>query len=199
MSMLILAGCASTGEQAASRKGEPAAPAAAQAQVVLIPSGSVWFYDDTGTDLGTAWRTGAFSKTSGPARLGYGDNSVATVIDFGGDPSGKHPTYYFRKSFNIADLGQVQALAVKLLRDDGAVVYINGQEVARSNMRGGEITYNTWVSQYVATADEDTYHRHNLPTSALVEGENVIAVEVHQAHGSSSDVSFDLELIQNPK
>ena len=189
--MMIAAGCAHQQAPVA----ENMAPAT---RVDLIPAGSVWFYDDTGTDLGTAWRTGRFSTTSGPAELGYGDGDVVTPIRFGQDPSGKHPTYYFRRSFNIANLGEVRALKLSIVRDDGAVVYINGTEVARSNMSGGEITYYTWVSNYVPSAEENTWHPYTVPKSVLVEGENIIAVEVHQAHGASSDVSFDLRLTQNP-
>jgi len=188
---LALAGCASAGS-----KGEAGAT---QTQAVLVPAGSVWNYDDTGTDLGTEWRTGAFSAISGTAQLGYGDGDVVTVIDYGPDESNKHPTYYFRRSFTIANPKDVAALKLKLIRDDGAVAYINGQEVARSNMPGGEITYHTWVREHVPSAEESIWHSYKIPTSVLVRGENVIAVEVHQAHGASSDVSFDLELIQNPR
>ena len=34
-----------------------------------------------------------------------------------------------------------------------------------------------------------------VPTSALVEGQNVLAVEVHQASRTSSDMGFDVELV----
>ncbi|MBL7884982.1 MAG: DUF839 domain-containing protein, partial [Bacteroidia bacterium] len=38
------------------------------------------------------------------------------------------------------------------------------------------------------------YHRFNIPTSLLVNGNNVIAVEVHQDDVTSSDLSFNFEL-----
>ena len=47
--------------------------------------------------------------------------------------------------------------------------------------------------------EEDTYFEYSVPASELQTGDNLIAVEVHQANDSSSDLSFDLELIASPK
>ncbi len=81
-----------------------------------------------------------------------------------------------------------------MLRDDGALVYINGVEVARSNMPSGNITYTTAASSSVAGSDEDKFFRYYVPVSVLTTGQNLIAAEVHQRSHSSSDVSFDLAL-----
>lgn len=167
----------------------------ASSQATLISKGSLWFYDDTGTDLGTSWRTGTFSTISGNAELGYGDGDEITVIDYGDDSSNKYPTYYFRTNFNISNLSEISSLGLNILRDDGAVIYINGIEVGRSNMPEGGITYSTWAT---SSATEGIFYSYNLPKDSLVEGTNIIAVEVHQAYATSSDISFDLELMQNP-
>ncbi|HEX2749519.1 MAG TPA: Ig-like domain-containing protein, partial [Verrucomicrobiales bacterium] len=166
----------------------------------LISRGAVWSYWDKGTDLGTAWKEVNYVEpepwSSGPAEFGYGDAPV-TVLQQGPDgtvSSSKFITYYFRRTFTIADVSQVFSLAATLERDDGALIYLNGQEVARSNMPTFEVNYLTGASTAVSGTDETTYFPITLPVSALVNGTNVIAVEVHQNANNSSDLSFDMDL-----
>src|SRR5256885_1350218 len=71
---------------------------------------------------------------SGPAELGYGDGDEATVVSFGSDANNKFITTYFRDSFTVSDPSLVTSLTMRVLRDDGAVVYLNGTEVFRTNM-----------------------------------------------------------------
>jgi len=165
---------------------------------MLVSAGGAWKYLDNGTDQGTEWREIFFDDSewpSGPAQLGYGDDDEATIIDYGPDPNNKYPCYYFRHSFNISDASNYNSLRLRMLRDDGAVVYLNGIEVFRTNMPPGEITYNTWAASGVGEPYEDSWYETNVDASNLVNGKNVIAVEVHQFHPTSSDVSFDLQLI----
>lgn len=161
---------------------------------VLVPTGSTWKYLDNGSDQGTAWRSSAFSDVSwasGPAQLGYGDGDEATIVSFGPNSSAKYITTYFRRSFNVANASAYAAATVRVLRDDGAVVYVNGTEVFRSNMPGGSIGYQTLASSAI---DDTALYSASFSPSLLVDGANVVAVEVHQANATSSDVSFDLEL-----
>jgi hypothetical protein len=55
------------------------------------------------------------------------------------------------------------------------------------------VTYTTGASS--ATPDEAVFILTNLAPSVLRPGTNVLAVEVHQVNGTSSDVSFDLHLL----
>ena len=135
---------------------------------------------------------------SGPAQLGYGDSDEATVISFGPNANNKFPTSYFRHGFEVADPSAVGALTLRVIRDDGCAVYLNGAEVARSNMPAGPIVFNTLASATVFGADESTLQEFAVDPALLVAGTNVVAVEVHQAHATSSDVSFDLELESSP-
>ncbi len=86
-------------------------------------------------------------------------------------------------------------LLLKLIRDDGAVVYLNGTEVYRSNMPGGTIAYNTLASTAIGGVDESTWYSASVNPSLLLAGMNVIAVEIHQSDVYSSDISFDFQLI----
>ena len=167
----------------------------------FIGKGSNWKYLDNGSNQGTAWRATAFSDASwasGPAQLGYGDGDESTVVSYGPNASSKYVTTYFRKSFTVTNPAQFTSLLVNLLRDDGAVVYLNGTEIVRSNMPAGTISSSTLASAYASGAEESTYFPFTINTAALIAGTNVIAVEIHQEDVTSSDISFDLELIAKP-
>ena len=127
--------------------------------------------------------------------MGYGDGDEETVIDYGDDEDNKYITSYFRKTINIDNAADYTgALSLRLQRDDGAVVYLNGEELVRSNMPEGEILFDTEAVDATAGGDEDTFFNFTFQTEQLITGENVIAVEIHQANPNSSDVSFNLEL-----
>ena len=165
--------------------------------VNLISKGAIWKYLDNGTDQGTDWRELTFNDSEwvkDTAKLGYGEGDEATVISYGPDPNQKYITSYFRKTFTISDIENINKLTLELLRDDGAIVYLNGNEVVRSNMPGGEISYNTLASDYVSGENEKIFHKYSIDPDYLLEGNNVIAVEVHQATLSSTDLGFDFKL-----
>ena len=92
----------------------------------------------------------------------------------------------------------MQSLLLHLVRDDGAVVYINGTEVARSNMPTGAITSATFASTNVDPPQDRQSFDFTVPTNVLVSGTNTIAVEVHQNYRASGDLAFNLALIANP-
>jgi secreted PhoX family phosphatase len=175
-------------------------PAAAQTPAPLVAATSTWKYLDNGSNQGTAWRTATFNDAawaSGAAELGYGDNDETTVVGYGSDAANKHVTTYFRQQFQVTSLAGYAQLKLRLIRDDGAVVYLNGVEIFRDNLPTGAIAYTTPASATISGADESTYVEAIVPKSALVAGTNTIAVEVHQDRGNSSDVSFKLELLKD--
>jgi hypothetical protein len=168
----------------------------------LVGAGSVWKYNDTGANLGTAWRAPDFDDSawpSGPAQLGYGDYDEATVTGFGPNPASKYITTYFRRSFAVPDPTNFATLLLRVLCDDGAVVYLNGTQVWRNNLNSEPLIYTTLADQAVTGGDESTnFHPVTVAPALLVAGTNVLAVEVHQNSPESSDLSFDLELLAFP-
>lgn len=160
---------------------------------------AVWKYLDNGSDQSTQWRARIFDDSawaSGPAELGYTDNP-ATTVSFGPSSTNKYLTTYFRHSFSVPDPKVYHGLNLKLLVDDGCVVYLNGAEIARLNMPAGEPTWRTRATYSVGSggsAEENVFHPFSVPVSALLAGTNVLAVEVHQAAANSVDLSFDLGL-----
>ncbi len=165
----------------------------------IIPAKSIWKFNDTGTDLGTAWRSAGYDDSgwvSGPGELGYGETGLGTILTWGTDDFNRTPTYYFRNTFNLNNLNRFTGFQLGVRRDDGAVVYLNGVEVFRTGMPAAptEIVYTTRASGDVTAANETTYFPFTLPLTALVEGQNTIAVEVHQFNATSLDLRFDLTL-----
>ncbi|RLD89430.1 MAG: hypothetical protein DRJ09_06580 [Bacteroidetes bacterium] len=163
----------------------------------LIPVGSGWKYLDDGSNQGTAWQTLNFDDShwaEDNAQLGYGDSDETTVISYGNDANNKYITYYFRKKITVQDPSAQNGLKLEILRDDGAVIYINGNEVVRSNMPSGVVTSTTLAAHTVSGSAEDEFFVYNISSSCLVQGQNIVAVEIHQRSKTSSDVSFDLKL-----
>ena len=162
---------------------------------VMVPRHSVWKYHDLGQDLGTNWVEQAFDDSGwseGPGELGNGDGGEATLINIG--PSGaRFPTVYFRRTISIPNPDLYATLDFGLRRDDGAVIYINGTEVYRDSNVPPGATYGTYAT--ALTPSETAYDEVLTSASVLHPGDNVIAVEVKQRNATSSDLSFDLELI----
>jgi hypothetical protein len=160
----------------------------------LVAANSTWRYLDDGSDQGTEWLDDGFIDLlwpSGPGTLGYGDSGLATTLSFGGSSQNKHLTYYFRKSFNVANPAAFANLRLRTVFDDGIVVYLNGAEIYRNNMPAGAVTYLTQAS---STTDAGDYVEQTVSLANLVAGENIIAAEIHQANRTSSDIAFDLAL-----
>jgi len=138
------------------------------------------------TFIDSAWKTGA-----GP--LGFRSTQKTTI----NTAVGRY-CYYFRKTFDIGT-GTRTGVTLRLRRDDGAVIYVNGKEVARSNMPAGTITHTTRAKSDVLPGKQGTTYSIALPVSAFRNGSNTIAVEVHQFTATAtSDLFFDASLIVKP-
>ncbi len=164
----------------------------------LVGLESNWNYLDTGEDLGTDWVDNDYDDSawsSGDAELGYGDGDESTTVSYGEDSFNKHTTTYFRKSFEFEgeEASGVSGL-IRLRRDDGAVVYLNGEELLRSNMPEGPIDASTFAASEITGNGESSLNEYSVQLDLLA-GTNVIAVEVHQINLTSSDISFDMELL----
>jgi Common central domain of tyrosinase/Bacterial Ig domain len=160
-------------------------------KLVLVPARDRWRYLDSGlTTLDRKWTAADFDDSKwkiGKAELGYGDDPETTIA--------RARTAYFRHLFDVADPSIYRDLQLRLKRDDGAIVYLNGREVHRVNLPAdaGPLTPATAA---VTGADEETFFSTPLSTDLLRAGRNVVAVELHQ-FARNDDASFDLELSAN--
>ena len=162
----------------------------------LVAAGAVWAFLDTGADLGTSWRNPGFNDSSwstGPAELGYGDGDEETIVSFGDDSGNKHITTYFRHNFTVTDASDVDKLLVGYIRDDGCAIYLNGTRVALDNL-DPDASASSPALLNPGRTTEGIWSEVEIPASLLEEGNNILAIEVHQDDGNSSDISMNAYL-----
>jgi hypothetical protein len=154
---------------------------------VAVADGSRWRH--RGRTVGSnAWSRPWFDDSQWPrgkAQLGFGDGDEHTLLTW-------TRVAYFRKTFTLTAVPD--RLELQLLADDGAVVYLNGIEVARDNMPLGAITATTHATKNRGVGNENKLRSFSLPVAALRLGVNVLAIEVHQSLRDSRDLSFDASL-----
>jgi hypothetical protein len=152
-----------------------------------------WFYWDQGGSPGAGWNQpnktlddlDGWSLAQGP--LGFGESYLQTDLAAG------HVAYYFRAELDVDHPDALQRMTVSMLYDDGFVLYVNGHEALRRSMPSGTVTPSTLASGHEAGAHE-TFDITAAAAPYLFLGDNTIAVEVHQASASSSDLVFQLFL-----
>ncbi|MBP5667324.1 MAG: CotH kinase family protein [Salinivirgaceae bacterium] len=157
----------------------------------LIEATEQFSYTVGSSSMPTDWYKADYddSKWSvGKGGFGYGTSYAATQV-----PEGTI-SVFVRKKFSISNLNAIKELHLNLDYDDGFVVYINGNEVARENLGSvGEITpYNATTPDYVNPLLQNGSALAHFDLSAhidcLVEGENVFAIQIHNISETSSDL-----------
>ena len=157
----------------------------------LIYAGDSWRYFVGNAEPVTNWRTLTFEDASwlqGPGGIGYGDDDDATVIE-------ETTSVYLRMTFDVVDVSTIEAAILHMDYDDGFVAYINDVEIARANVSGRYPAHDQ-------TADENheaQMYQNNMPEayyidnqslqSFLLQGENVLTIQVHNVSPTSSDLS----------
>ncbi len=162
-----------------------------------MPRGDTWRYATQGPPAGPGWETPGFDDASwseGRAPFGYGEDRLGTEL---GRPAEGDPNVvaWFRRGFEVEDAAAVQGLVLELVRDDGAIVYLNGREVLRNNLPPGDLDSETRARRSVGGDAERRALRLALPAALLRDGRNLLAVAVHQSTVGSSDLLFDLALV----
>ncbi len=160
----------------------------------VVRMASEWRYLTPGTDAPVGWNLPTFVDTTwkeGHAPLGWGLGIEGTALTAPVDGS---VTTYFRKSFEVADLSWVSSAVLGLARDDGAVVYLNGEEVVRSNISAFGFDETSLATTALDDVAALAYNAWDIPIDKLVEGTNVLAVEVHQAAVGDEDMWLDASL-----
>lgn len=145
------------------------------------------------TEPASDWRTLTFDDTGwleGPGGFGYGDDDDATTIP-------QVMSVFMRKKFTIAAKTKIENAVLSVDYDDGFVAYLNGTEIARANMAGAFPPYTQAAPRFVdpepTTPISFIVSKETLQ-SLLIEGENVLAVQVHNDNITSSDLSSNVYL-----
>lgn len=155
----------------------------------VIERGDRWSYRPGTSEPPASWHTPAFDDggwREGPSGFGYGDRDDATVVP-------DILSIYLRRAFRVEDSEGVLRSVLHLDYDDAFVAYLNGREVARSNI--GEPGVRPSFDQVADAYGEAVLYRHGepqayeIPIDYLVPGENLLAIQVHNISLSSSDLS----------
>ncbi len=144
------------------------------------------------------WKHPSFdhsSWTQGQAMLGFGTITGRTITQQIPPATPRALTTYFRKEFNVTNASTFSRLELDIIRDDGAIVYLNGREIDRSNILPGTIGNDDTAINADPEGEVVRLQTFNLSPGFLVEGMNVIAVELHQTSSGSSDLGLDLRVL----
>ncbi|MEZ5301731.1 MAG: lamin tail domain-containing protein [Verrucomicrobiales bacterium] len=104
-------------------------------------------------------------------------------------------THYIRGTFTFnGDLSRLQNIELRTFVDDGAIFYLNGTEIHRMQMPGGDISHEDFASRSNPNGDPTVEGPFSVPANLIVNGLNVLAASVHQDDGSSGDVGIGMSL-----
>jgi len=168
---------------------------AAPSQLVLlgIDTTTKWKFNQSADLTGINWTAPAYQDAawaSGSALLAVETAAlpepIRTPLTLG------RTTYYFRAKFNFPSPPRGTELRLRHVIDDGGIVYLNGAEVLRTGMPAGSASFSTLATRTVGDAVYEGPFA--ISTASLAQGENVLAVEVHQSANNSSDIVFGLSL-----
>ena len=184
---------------------EPSAGTSGPYTVNLINSQEIdWKYyraiDSGPSEPADRWTEPGFNDNSwqiGQTSIGYDDNDDNTDLASQSPPMrGNYTTIYLRNSFEILDLSNISSFNLNVYVDDGCIIWINGTEVARHHCNDET---KKWYSVSGEVVGEAAWESVTLPApyNYFVQGDNTIAIHVLNQDITSSDVSFDMELVAN--
>ena len=164
--------------------------------VVLIDYGDPWRYFTRVGAPDAKWRDRDFDDRSWPIGAGLFGFCPTPLPS----PGIRTPTparvwtVYFRKSFVFNGSLAGLKLTLDQIVDDGAVYYLNGQEIGRVGMPGGNIAFGTPASRTIGEPKEEMNVLPGINAGLLIKGTNVLSVEVHQVTLNSPDLVFGARL-----
>jgi hypothetical protein len=167
------------------------APAPLGSAVDLVTLGSsTWHYLTPNSAPPADWNVPAFDDaawSSGPGAFGYGGSpeTIRTPFTVG------RQVAYLRTHFDWMNDPAGVVLAASTYLSDGGVFYLNGQEVRRIRMPAGPIAFDTAATNGTFGNALEIF---GIPTGALVNGDNVLAVEIHDRIQDAANLYFDLGL-----
>ena len=140
----------------------------------------------------TGFSASGWSKGSGG--FGYDDDDDNTIIP-------QTSSVYIRTDFTLVDTSVIKYAILHADYDDGFVAYINGIEIARSNI--GEVGDRPSFNDFADTYHEASLYQGGLPEDYTLkenlrtlfnEGTNTLAIQIHNNTLSSSDLSSNFFL-----
>lgn len=148
----------------------------------LIPPNSVWKYDDDGVE-DPGWKTAGFNDSawaSGKSPLGYGEAYLNKPYLQSGQVD-----YFLRHEFEVKDRTAIAGLTLRARYDDAFILYLNGSELIRSHPLNGRVPGH----------EAKEFETFELPSAALLNGSNLLAVRLVNLSRGSSDIVWDATLL----
>ncbi len=186
--------------EAGSKAAAPVIPPGEEGTTTLIAKQSMdWKYfkaiSEPPSAPDDAWRQPGFDDGSwleGQTSIGYGDGDDNTEIN---DMQNNYTTIYLRKTFDVTGIDEIETFKLQVYVDDGCVIWINGNEVARPNCSGEDKSWDSLSdpSSYVNNAVWE-WVMLPVPYNYIHNGINTIAIHVLNSSITSSDLSIDVLL-----
>jgi hypothetical protein len=164
----------------------------------LVPAGAAWRWlkgTNEASSPVTAWRQVSFNDSAwllGAAPFHYGEGLTGgTLLS---DMRGNYTCIFLRTRFVVTNVSEVDRLELLADYDDGFVAWINGTEVARANVTNANPSYTNVASAGHEAGVFESFPILLPPSSYLVQGTNVLAVQVFNVTRNSSDLRWDARL-----
>lgn len=154
-----------------------------------------WRYWIGSSDPGQNWRSLFFDDShwsEGPGGFGYGDNDDNTEIP-------QCTSVFLRIKFNISDTSLIGSAILNIDYDDGFIAYLNDTEIARTGLTGVHPSFDQFAANHEARMYNGgkpelfSLSREELD-KIIVNGDNILAVQVHNSSETSGDLSSNVWL-----
>jgi hypothetical protein len=158
---------------------------------MAVDAHAYWRYFVGTSEPPADWKDIGFDASSwlyGKGGIGYGDGDDSTVVE-------PCMSVYMRQTFTVTDTSRLCRCLLSMDYDDGFVAYLNGVEIARSNVDGYPPPYNQPTNSdhealmYQGGLPEDFEVPWALFKSLMIPGTNVLAIQTHNISMSSTDLS----------
>lgn len=152
-----------------------------------------WRYFVGTSEPDTNWRKISFNDSAwqqGVGGVGYGDGDDNTII-------ANTLSLYTRRMFTVTDTSKIELAVLNMDYDDGFVAYLNDVEIGRANIGsyGDHPAFNQGstglheAQMYQSGSPEQHLINMQLLKSILIQGNNVLTIQVHNDNISSSDLT----------
>ena len=155
----------------------------------IVQSSDVWNYLPATAQPPGDWNQPGFDDSawlSGKGGIGYGDGDDSTVIE-------PVLALYMRKEFTVFDSTLLTQALLHMDYDDAFVAYLNGHEIARANIGtpGDFPAYNEGlpIDHEALLYQGITPESFTVQKEYFIQGQNLLAIEVHNVGITSSDMS----------
>ncbi len=164
----------------------------------LVLAGEFWRYQKGTSEPPANWMAPGFDDAAwilGVTGIGFGDGDDRTVVS---DMRYAYTSLYLRRTFTLDDPARISRLILRVDYDDAFVAYLNGTEVARSNVRGGQVGVPP-AFDAVANGNHEAGTAEDFeiadPPALLSAGDNVLAIHVLNQRLDSGDLSMIPKLV----